>query len=273
MTRLFASAVTAGYGARDVLHDVGLSVAGGERVALVGPNGSGKTTLLRVLAGILRPSSGRVALDDVSIGDLPSRARARRIALVPQTFTTPFAFTVREVVTLGRTPYVGTFGRPAPADRDTVERAMDLVGCRALAERPISRLSGGERQRALIGMALAQEADVLLLDEPTVHLDPHQQREALEVLARPVRDRGACVVAVLHDLNLAAATADRIVVLAAGRIVADGPPAAVITPERMSSVFGAGLFVGMRAGVPFVLPEPLGSPPGATRSGWSTPSG
>lgn len=255
MSELEARGVRAGYGDREVLHDVPLRVAAGELVALVGPNGSGKTTLLRVLAGTLRPRCGDVLLDGAPLAALGARARARRIAVVPQTFTTPFAFAVREVAALGRTPHVGPFGRPSRADRAAVDRALAATGCSALAERLMSDISGGERQRAVVAMALAQEADVLLLDEPTVHLDPAHQRGTLEVIRRLARERGVAALAALHDLNLAAALADRVVVLSAGRVVADGAPLQTLSALTVQGVFGPGLAVIHREGVPYVLPE------------------
>jgi iron complex transport system ATP-binding protein len=255
VTTLRATALRAGYAGREVLHGIDLSLAGGERVALVGPNGSGKTTLLRALAGTLRPSSGAVELDGVRLDVLSARARARRIAVVPQAFATPFAFTVREVVTLGRTAYVDAFGRPSAADREVVRRAMEAMGCAAIAERSLTQLSGGERQRAIVAMALAQQGDILLLDEPTVHLDPSHQRSILELLGRLARERAALVLAVLHDLNLASALADRVIVMSEGRVVADGAPLDVVSAAMVAAVFGPGLVVGTRAGVPFVLPE------------------
>lgn len=243
MTALRTAALHAGYGTREVLHGIDLSLSGGERVALVGPNGSGKTTLLRALAGTLRPSSGTVELDGMPLAALATRARARRIAVVPQTFSTPFAFTAREVAALGRTPYVDAFGRPSAADRAAVETALARTGCSDIAERPLAELSGGERQRAVLAMALAQEGDVLLLDEPTVHLDPGHQRSILELVGRLARERGILVVAVLHDLNLASALADRVVVMREGRVVADGSPATVLTQSLVEEVFGPGLRV------------------------------
>jgi iron complex transport system ATP-binding protein len=255
VTTLAARLLRAGYPGREVLHGIDLAFTGGERVALVGPNGSGKTTLLRTLSGTLRPSSGEIVLDGAPLATLDARARARRIAVVPQTFTTPFAFTAREVAALGRTPYVGTFGRPSPADRAVVERALERTGSLQIADRPLAELSGGERQRAVLAMALAQEGDVLLLDEPTVHLDPAHQRSTLELVGRLAHERGVLVIAVLHDLNLASALADRVVVLEGGRVVADGPPLEVMSAPLVASVFGPGLVVGAREGVPFVLPE------------------
>lgn len=255
MTALAARALHAGYGSREVLRGIDLALAGGERIALVGPNGSGKTTLLRVLAGTLRPSAGTVELDGTALTTLAPRARARRIAVVPQTFTTPFAFTAREVAGLGRTPHVGAFGRPTARDRAAVDGALALADCGAVADRLLAELSGGERQRALIAMALAQEGDVLLLDEPTVHLDPQHQRSTLDLLGRLARERGVLVVVVLHDLNLASAMSDRVLVLADGRVVADGRPLDVLRAASVESVFGPGLWVGEREGVPFVLPR------------------
>jgi len=255
VTALVARGLSAGYGQRDVLRGLDLALRGGERVGLIGPNGSGKTTLLRALAGVLRPRAGSILLDDVPLTALDARARARRIAVVPQTFTTPFAFTAREVVSLGRTPYVGTFGRPSAADRTAVQRALARTESVDLAERRLSELSGGERQRVVIAMALAQEPAVLLLDEPTVHLDPSHQRGVLELVGGLAREHRVLVVAVLHDLNLAAVMCDRVVVLAEGRIVSDGSPLDVIEAATVTRVFGPGLHVGLREGVPFVLPD------------------
>jgi iron complex transport system ATP-binding protein len=255
VTTLRAAGVHAGYGRRQVLRGIDLTLAGGDLLALIGPNGSGKTTLLRALAGTLRPRSGAVLLDGTPIGALDARARARRISVVPQTYTTPFAFTAREVVMLGRSPYVDAFGRPSARDRAAVDRALELTECTRLADRSLSELSGGERQRALIAMALAQEGDVLLLDEPTVHLDPAHQRATLELIRRLARQRSVAALAVLHDLNLASALADRVVVMGDGRVVADGPPLEVVSAAMVANVFGPGLVVGTQAGVPFVLPE------------------
>ncbi len=254
MTVLAATSLIAGYGAADVLGGIDLECRGGERVALVGPNAAGKTTLVRCLAGLLRPRHGDVLLDGASVGMLDARARARRIAVVPQTFVTPFAFTVREIVGLGRTAYIGPFGGLSPDDRRAIDKALAEVGCTAVAERPFAELSGGERQRAVLAMALAQEADVLLLDEPTVHLDPVHQRETLARLGRIARDRGRVCIAVLHDLNLASALCDRVVVVDRGRIVADGTPAAVLTQHTIDRVFGPGLRVLAGRTPPAIVP-------------------
>lgn len=254
MTVLSARGLVAGYGRHDVLGGIDLECRAGERVALVGPNGAGKTTLLRCLAGILRPRRGEVLLDGAPVARLEARARARRIAVVPQTFGTPFAFTVREIVALGRTAYAGPFGGLSPEDRRAIDAGMAAAGCDDLAERPFAELSGGERQRAVLAMALAQRSEVLLLDEPTVHLDPVHQRDTLARLGRIAREDGRVCIAVLHDLNLAAALSDRVVVVDHGRIVADGVPTAVLTQGLIDRVFGPGLQVLADRDPPVIAP-------------------
>jgi iron complex transport system ATP-binding protein len=256
MTTMHADAVTAGYGERAVLHACTLPIARGEVVAIVGPNGAGKSTLLRVLAGLLRPRTGCVRLDGVDIATLSRRDLARRIAVVPQIFDTLFPFTVREVVALGRTARLGIFGGASRGDVAAVDRAIADLDLADLASRRIDRLSGGERQRAVLAMALAQEADVLLLDEPTVHLDPAHQVAMLRLVRALACARGLAVAAVLHDLNLAAAMATRLIVLANGRIVCDAAPETVISAELVRDVFGPGLAVGRHDGRSVVLPIP-----------------
>lgn len=254
MTVLSARALVAGYGRAEVLRGIDLVCAAGERVALVGPNGAGKTTLLRCLAGLLRPRAGEILLDGTPLAGLDARARARRIAVVPQTFVTPFAFSVREIVALGRTAHVGPFGGLGSRDRRAIDAALEQAECGELTERPFAELSGGERQRAVLAMALAQEADVLLLDEPTVHLDPVHQRAMLALLGRLARDGGLVCISVLHDLNLAAALSDRVVVVEDGRIVADGSPAGVLTQQAIDRTFGPGLQVIADRDPPAVVP-------------------
>jgi ABC-type cobalamin/Fe3+-siderophores transport system ATPase subunit len=253
MTTLSASAVSAGYGSRTVLHECTLELRPGEVVAIVGPNGAGKSTLLRVLAGLLRPSAGAVTLDGAPLGALSRSVLARRIAVVPQIFDTLFPFTVREVVGLGRTARLTRFGFASAADAAVVERSLVDLELRDLASRRIDQLSGGERQRAVLAMALAQEGDVLLLDEPTVHLDPAHQVATLALIRRLARSRGIAVAAVLHDLNLAA-LADRVAVLAQGLVLRDAPPSAALEPDLVREVFGEGLSVIRVDGHPAVLP-------------------
>lgn len=266
MSRIEARGIRAGYREREVLTDVDLVAEAGEIVALVGPNGAGKSTLLRVLAGLLRPSAGAVAIDGTPIARLARVDVARRVAVVPQVFETLFPFTVREIVALGRTSRAGLLGIMRAEDARAVERAIDDLALRDLADRRIDRLSGGERQRAVLAMALAQESEVLLLDEPTAHLDPAHQRATLEHTARLARERGLAVIAVLHDLNLASALATRVAVMRDGAIVRDGDPREALTPALVTEVFGAGLSVVMHGGRPYVLPEP-NAMPGAPRLG------
>ena len=267
MTALVAQGLRAGYRDRDVLRGVDLVVDSGDLVALVGPNGAGKSTLLRVLAGLLRPAAGSVTVDGVELFSLDRGAVARRIAVVPQVFETLFPFTVREIVALGRTARLGPIGLLGSDDAAAVTRALEELSSSELADRRIDRISGGERQRAVLAMALAQETDVLLLDEPTAHLDPAHQHATLEHLARLARDRRLAVVAVLHDLNLASALASRAVVLADGAVVRDGDPREVITAQLVREVFGAGLSVVTHGGRPFVLPVAEAAPSRDVRAG------
>lgn len=251
---LVAHAVTAGYGPGDVLHAVDLTIGPG-LCAVIGPNGAGKSTLIRALAGLLVPRSGRVELDGVDLRAMSRGAIAQRVAVVPQVFDTLFPFTVREVVMLGRTARLRALAGPRDADRLAVERALGLLELGDLAGRRIDALSGGERQRAVLAMALAQETDVLLLDEPTVHLDPAHQRATLALVRDLARRSGIAAAAVLHDLNLASAMAGRIVVLDGGRVAADGPPAAVLTQRTVERIFGPGLRVLDDRVPPAVLPR------------------
>ena len=255
MTTLVATAITAGYGARQVLRECSFAMGSGEIVAVVGPNGAGKSTLLRVLAGLLRPAAGSVALDGEDLARLSRSAVAKRIAVVPQIFDTLFPFTVREVVALGRTSRLGAFGRASADDLIAVDRAIVDLELEALASRRIDRLSGGERQRGVLAMALAQETAVLLLDEPTVHLDPGHQLATLALLRDLAKRRELAVCAVLHDLNLASAFASRIAAIADGRIVRDGTPLEVLSSDLVLEVFGEGLEVVGRDGHPAVLPR------------------
>jgi iron complex transport system ATP-binding protein len=223
-------------------------------VAVVGPNGAGKSTLLRVFAGLVTPSEGSVRLDDTPISALSRSELARRIAVVPQIFDTIFPFTVREIVSLGRTSRLSAFGRASDADVAAIERAIRDLELSALAARRIDRLSGGERQRTVVAMALAQEADVILLDEPTVHLDPAHQIRMLALIRRLASARGLAVITVLHDLNLASAFATRMAFLHDGRIVRCGTPQEVLDQETVQAVFGSSFTLTRHDGHAFVLP-------------------
>jgi iron complex transport system ATP-binding protein len=230
--------VTVEYRGRAVVRGVDLDIAAGERVALIGPNGAGKSTLLRVLTGLVKPAAGRASLDGVAIDQLDRGAIARRLAVVPQQATLPFATRVEEVVALGRLPHEDPFRGARPADRAAIAAAIERVGVGHLLGRDARELSLGERQLVLLALAVAQAAPVLVLDEPTVHLDLRHQVGTMELLVDlNVRD-GTTILAVLHDLGLAAIFFPRLVLIDAGRIVADGSPAEVLTPDRIRDVFG-----------------------------------
>jgi iron complex transport system ATP-binding protein len=229
--------VTVEYRGRAALRSVDLEVLAGERVALVGPNGAGKSTLLRVATGLERPAAGRVLLDGSPIERLDRDAIARRLAVVPQQATLPFATLVEEVVALGRLPHEDPLRGARPSDRAAVAAAIELVGLGHLLGRDARELSLGERQLVLLALAVAQESPLLVLDEPTVHLDLRHQVDIMELLVDLNERQGLTVLAVLHDLALAASFFPRFVVLDAGRLVADGSPAEVLTAERIRETF------------------------------------
>ena len=237
-TALRLEGVAAGYRARTALDGIDLAVDAGERVALIGGNGAGKSTLLRVAVGTLAPTAGRAHLLGQPVAELDRMAVARRVAVVPQAATLPFSTRVEEVVALGRIPHEDPFRGARPADRAAIAAAIERVGVGHLLGRDARELSLGERQLVLIAMAVAQAAPLLVLDEPTVHLDLRHQVGAMDLLVDLNERDGTTVLAVLHDLGLAAHFFPRLVLLDAGRIVADGTPAEVLTPERIRTVFG-----------------------------------
>ena len=230
--------VTAAYRERVALHDVDVIIGTGERVALIGPNGAGKSTLLAVATGLLRPTRGHVRLAGDDVAGLDRGDVARRLAVVPGAAGLPFATRVEEVVALGRIPHEDPLRGPRPADRAAVAAAIERVGVGHLLGRDARELSLGERQLVLLAMAVAQSAPVLVLDEPTVHLDLRHQVGAMDLLVDLNERDGTTVLAVLHDLNLASHFFPRLILLDRGRIVADGPPAEVLTAERIRDVFG-----------------------------------
>ena len=204
---------------------------------IVGPNGSGKSTLLKLAAGLLAPGEGRVELAGRSVAHFRRADLARRLGYLPQECPALFDYAVEQVVALGRHAHGGTLDLATAADRDAVARALADVGLEALRRRPLSQLSGGERRRAWLAAALAQEPEILLLDEPTQALDLHQAAAVMEILARRAAN-GLRVVAVLHDLNLAGLFCDRLVLVQAGEIAADGPPADILTENRLLAAYG-----------------------------------
>jgi len=230
--------VTAGYGGREVLRGVETVIGRGELVAIVGPNGAGKSTLLRLLTGVLTPTRGTVLLGGSLVRDLSRVAIARRVAVVPQVAALPFAARVEEVVALGRLPHEDPLRGHRAADEAAVAAAIARVGLDHLVGRDARQLSLGERQLVLVGLAVAQAAPTMLLDEPTIHLDLRHQVETMELLVDLNQRDGTTIIAVLHDLALAAAFFPRLVLLAEGRVAADGAPGEVLTADRIRDVFG-----------------------------------
>jgi iron complex transport system ATP-binding protein len=235
--------VSYAYDTRLVLEEVSLAVAPGSVVGVLGPNGAGKSTLVRLAAGLLRPRTGHVYLGAEPLSSLSRADVARQIALVPQGGSLPGAFTGWEVALMGRTPHLGWLRGESATDVAITRRALALADAEHLAERRVAEMSGGERQRLLLARALAQEPAVLLLDEPTVHLDLAHQVALLALVGRLAHESGLAALAVFHDLNLAAAVCDDLVVLAGGRVQAAGAPAAVLQPDLLRRVFGLDLHV------------------------------
>lgn len=245
-----------GRGNAPVLRGVDLDVGGGELVVLVGPNGSGKTTLIRALTGGVRPWSGRVRLCGHDVASLSPREIARRAAVVEQDPALPDAFTALELVLMGRTPHLGLLQNEGSADAEAARRAMVATGVWALAVRPMRSLSGGERRRVVLARALAQEAPVLLLDEPTAHLDIGHQAAVLGLVRDLCRRQKKAALAVVHDLTLAAQYGDRLVLMAAGQVVAEGSAQEVLRPDLVGDVYGlrVHVFAHPATGKPVVAP-------------------
>jgi iron complex transport system ATP-binding protein len=238
-----------------ILRGVTLDLARGEVLALAGPNGSGKTTLLRVASRVLAPSAGRVLVAGKPSTSLSRRALARELAVVPQDARLAFPFSAGEIVLMGRSPHLGPLGFESDADVALAREAMARVGIEALADRSVLELSGGERQLVLVARALAQDPKVLLLDEPTAHLDLRHRMVVLDLVRDFVRS-GRSALVVSHDLTLAARTCDRIALLREGELLANGAPGEVITPESLLRTFGIGAEVlATSDGAPLVVPR------------------
>lgn len=254
--RLTADAVTLGYGATTVVDAVTVTVPDAATTVIVGPNGCGKSTLLRGLARLLAPSGGSVLLDGRDVHRTPTKQVARTLGLLPQTPLAPEGITVVDLVGRGRQPHRSPLSRWSAADDQAVAEALQLTGTLDLADRVVDELSGGQRQRVWVAMALAQQTDLLLLDEPTTYLDVAHQVELLDLLHTLRTSRGTTVVMVLHDLNLAARYADRLIAMRDGRVVCEGTPAEVVTAERVREVFGlsARVITDPVAGTPLVVP-------------------
>jgi len=245
-----------------ILHGVDLRVAPGEWVTVIGPNGAGKSTLLRAVGGLL-PASGSVRLFGVELARMSRRARARRVATVTQSPVVPPGMTVFDYVLLGRTPYLPPLGRESAADLAVAHRVLARLGLSTLAGRQLATLSGGERQRVFLARALAQEAPLLLLDEPTTALDIGHQQEVLELVDELRRSHGLTVLATMHDLSVAGEYADRLVLLAGGAVAAEGTPATVLTEELLAAHCGARVRVIPGDRGPLVVPVRAGSAGGS----------
>ncbi len=237
-----AKGVYSAYYREDVVAGMSIEVAPGDFVAVIGPNGSGKTSFLKSISRTLRPREGTVLLEGEDLYEMPARRVALKLAMVPQDAPVSFSFTALEVVLMGRNPHLGRLQSAGPVDLEMARQAMEGANVWHLADRPVNELSGGERQRVIIAQALAQDTGLLLLDEPTQHLDINHQLSLLEMLSS-MCSQGLAVIMVMHDLNLASQYCDRIIVMRGGREFARGTPAEVLTPAMLQEVFGVGSIV------------------------------
>ena len=252
--KLQAQNIAVTFGSTALLRAVDLAVSSGEIVGLIGPNGAGKTTLLRVLANLRAPDAGRVTLDGRDLGELGERELSKRVAYLAQGGDVHWPMRVGALVALGRLPHRRAFRDSSQTDQLAVERAMIAADITSLRDRTMTHLSGGERMRVLLARALAVEASLLLADEPVAALDPLHQLRVMELLRNAAR-RGTGVVAVLHDLSLAARFCDRLVLIAHGGVVARGRPADVLTPAHLAKAYGVDVVCGISEGLPFYLPR------------------
>lgn len=244
-------------GAHPVLDRVSLDVERGTIVGLLGPNGSGKTTLIRIVAGMLLPESGSVTLDGALVSSMPRRDLARRVAVVPQETQTTFDFSVIDMVLMGRYPHLGPFELEGIADLKIARDALQATGTTELEARSFATLSGGEKQRVVIASALAQASDVLLLDEPTTALDLGYQFEIAALLRRLNEERGTTMIVSTHDLNLAAALCERVVLLKDGSVVAQGDTSSTLTAENIRRLYGVDADVRFHPGAGHLTVVPL----------------
>lgn len=231
------------YGAVKVLDGLTFSVAGGSFTGIIGPNGSGKSTLLKSLSRVLKPARGSVLLDEEDLYRLDTREVAKKMAVVPQETAVNFSFMVKDIVLMGRSPHLGRFQREGEKDFAAARQAMELTNTLHLADRLITAVSGGERQRVIIAKALTQEPSIILLDEPTSHLDINHQVEILSLLKRLNREKGLTIIAVFHDLNLAAQYCDSLILMKKGSIYTVGEPAEVLTADNIKDVYGASVLI------------------------------
>jgi iron complex transport system ATP-binding protein len=245
------------YDGRAVLDGISFAVGEGEFVGVVGPNGSGKTTLIKLLSKVLKPRSGKIEIAGENIERIPNRRLAQIAAVVPQETNVLFAYTIGEIVLMGRSPYLGALSFERERDVEIARKAMDAADVADLSDRLISEVSGGEKQRVVIARALAQEPRIMLLDEPTAFLDLKHQVGIYRVLQKLNRERKMTIIAVSHSLNLAAQFCRRMILLDKGRVAADGSPAEVLTRENIERVFEVKVRISRdeSSGAPFVTPD------------------
>jgi iron complex transport system ATP-binding protein len=257
--RLNTEGLSIGYAEATIVNNLNLSIPTGKITALVGANGSGKSTILKTMARIMKPKSGTVMLDGKSIHNFSTKEVARQLAILPQNPTAPDGLTVSELVSYGRFPHQKGFGTMTPEDRSIISNAISVTGMEPFHDRPIDRLSGGQRQRAWIAMALAQETDILFLDEPTTFLDMAHQLEVLQLLQRLNEEEGRTIIMVVHDLNHATRYAQHMVAIKSGTVISEGSPVEVMTPNVLREVFGieADIVPDPRTGVPLCIPYEL----------------
>lgn len=229
--------IAVNYGEIEILHKLSLTVAAGEVVSIIGPNGAGKTTLIRAISGVLPLQSGSVTIDDQDLVSMSVEERARLLAVVPQARKLPPEYSVQQAVLMGRTPYLGWLGNPGNTDYEKTRWAIDRTHLSNFTERRVDELSGGEQQLVLVARALAQDSPVILLDEPTAHLDLRHQATILDLVHSLARERGLAVLMSLHDLNLVSLYSDRIALLSGGNILAFGSPQEVLIPKHLSDVY------------------------------------
>ena len=251
--QLDANDITVAIGSKTILDKASLSVGGGEVVGLIGPNGAGKSTLIRVLANLLQPQAGTIRYDGRDLASFSARQLARNIAYLAQGTTAHWPMTVEQLVTLGRLPYRVAGRGLSDSDRDAIEHAMTITDIMEFRDRTLGTLSGGERMRIMLARALAVDAPVLLADEPIAALDPFHQLQIMDVLRDTAR-RGTAVVAILHELTLAARFCDRLVLLADGRVQADGLPEDVLTPDSLAAAYRVDSLIGRHENQSFVIP-------------------
>lgn len=259
MIELVATDVTLGFGSKTVVECASLDIRPNEITALIGPNGSGKSTLVSALAGHMPVRSGSIMLNGVEVSRWPRRKLARMLALLPQQPRAPEEILVRQMVAHGRFAHRHPLARLKPEDHRQIDRALEQTQTTDLADRIVTELSGGERQRVWVAMALAQKPQLLILDEPISFLDPGFQFQVLDLLRKLNRDEDLGILMVLHDINHASFYADRIVALRSGRIIADGTPGDVVTPEKVLDLYGISVrnFKSVHTGRPFCIPAHL----------------